>query len=177
LRVLTVAAVGRHKGHFEILEAANRLRDRPLQFLLAGPIADAGIIQRAHALHLAGNVSFLGSVGPDQKWDLLAESDVFLLPSHAEGMPNAVLEAMAAGLPVIATPVGAIPEMLGAGSGGRLIPVGDAASLAQALLQLQANPALRHTMGEWNRARVEACYRMDRVLTRLDEVYKCAFAT
>jgi glycosyltransferase involved in cell wall biosynthesis len=177
LRVLTIAAVGRHKGHFEILEAARRLRDLPLQFLLAGPIADAEIIQRAHALRLASNVTFLGSVGPHEKWDLLAESDIFLLPSHAEGMPNAVLEAMAAGLPVIATPVGAIPEMLGAGSGGRLVPVGDAAGLAEALLELQTNPNLRRTMGEWNRTRVEACYRMDRVLARLDDLYKCASAT
>jgi glycosyltransferase involved in cell wall biosynthesis len=102
---------------------------------------------------------------------------VFLLPSHAEGMPNAVLEAMGAGLPVIATPVGAIPEMLGEGAGGRLVPVRDAAGLAQALLELQADPALRHSMGEWNRARVEACYRMDRVLVRLDHLYKCASAT
>jgi glycosyltransferase involved in cell wall biosynthesis len=177
LRVLTIAAVGRHKGHFEILEAADRLRDRPLQFLLAGPIAEAEIIQRAHALRLASNVAFLGSVGPREKWDLLAESDVFLLPSHAEGMPNAVLEAMGAGLPVIATPVGAMSEMLGEGAGGRLIPVGDAGGLAQALLELEANPNLRRTMGEWNRARVEACYGMDRVLARLDDLYKCASAT
>ena len=177
LRVLTVAAVSRHKGHFEILEAADRLRDRPVEFLLAGPIADDEVVQRAHAPRLASNVAFLGSVGPREKWDLLAESDVFLLPSHAEGMPNAVLEAMGAGLPVIATPVGAIPEMLGEGRGGRLVPVGDAAGLAEALRELQANPKLRHTMGEWNRARVEACYRMDRVLARLDDIYKCAFVT
>jgi glycosyltransferase involved in cell wall biosynthesis len=184
LRVVTIAAVARLKGHFEILEAAHRLRDRPVQFLLAGPVTDDEIIRRAHALGLASTVTFLGPVGPREKWDLLAESDVFLLPSHAEGMPNAVLEAMAAGLPVIATSVGAIPEMLGEGSGGRLIPVGDAACLADALRELHAHPALRHTMREWNRARVAACYRMDRVLALLDDLYqgrpapaKCAFAT
>jgi glycogen(starch) synthase len=177
LRVLTIATLGRHKGHFDLLAAAELLRDRPIRFLLAGPDSTSGrgegaqVRQRAKELRLESLVSFLGLLGPVQKTALLAEADVFLLPSYAEGMPNAVLEAMAAGLPVVATRVGAVPEMLGFGQGGRLVASGHVEGLVQALIELQADPALRRTMGEWNRARVEACYRMDGVWTLLDSLY------
>jgi glycosyltransferase involved in cell wall biosynthesis len=131
MRVLTIATLGAYKGHFDILAAAAQLRDRPIRFLLAGPDetdgrGEGGLIRRwAEVLDLSKTVQFTGPVGPQEKWQLLAEADVFLLPSRAEGMPNAVLEAMAAGLPVVATPVGALPEMLGEGLGARFVPVGD----------------------------------------------------
>ncbi len=178
LRVLTISTLGTHKGHMEILDAAARLRGHPVRFLLAGPDqtsgrGDGGLLRRRAAeLGLNGAVDFLGPVGPAEKRNLLATADVFLLPSRAEGMPNVVLEAMAAGLPVIATPVGSLPEMFEGGAGCRFIPPGDAASLAKALLELLADPERRHAMGQWNRARVQAQYGFDRVERLLDELYR-----
>ncbi|HYM13120.1 MAG TPA: glycosyltransferase [Bryobacterales bacterium] len=177
LRVLTIATLGAYKGHFDILAAAAQLRDRPIRFLLAGPDetdgrGEGGLIRRwADVLDLNNTVRFAGPVGPQEKWKLLFEADVFLLPSRAEGMPNAVLEAMAAGLPVVATPVGALPEMLGEGLGARFVPVGDSEALTEALLELLADPAWREKMGQWNRARVEARYSMRRVEQLLDALY------
>ncbi len=201
LRVLTIATLGEHKGHFDILAAADRLRGSPIRFLLAGPDETSGrgqgerIRQRAAELNLAGSVEFVGPVGPSEKWKLLAGSDVFLLPSRAEGMPNAVLEAMAAGLPVVATAVGALPEMLGKGHevvglaagkltavgdlpemlgeglGGQLVAAGDPDGVAAALLELLQDPARRERMGRWNRVRAEACYSFDRLAQLLDGVY------
>ncbi len=99
---------------------------------------------------------------------MLAEADVFLLASHAEGMPNAVLEAMAAALPVVATGVGAIPEML---PDGLLVPVGDPAAIARVLLELAGDPERRRELGRRNRERVEALYGFGRVEELLDALY------
>jgi glycosyltransferase involved in cell wall biosynthesis len=177
LRVLTIGTLGRHKGHFEILDAAGLLRGQPVRFLLAGPDQTSGrgdgaeLRRRAAELRLEGSVEFLGPVGEAEKADLLARADVFLLPSHAEGMPNAVLEAMAAALPVVVTPVGSLPEMLD-GEGGRFIPVGEPAALAAALLELHCDASRRHTMGRWNRERAATRYSFARVVEQLDEIYR-----
>ncbi len=177
LRVLTLATLGSHKGHFDILAAAKLLRGEPICFLLAGPDQTSGrgegeeVRRRAAEWGLAGNVRFLGPVSLQQKWSLLAEADIFLLPSRAEGMPNAVLEAMAARLPVIATPVGALPEMLGYGRGGVLVSVGDFEGIARAIVDLAGDPARREKMGNWNRLRVHAMYSFERVERLLESIY------
>ena len=178
LRVLTIGTLGSHKGHFDILAAATRLKGKPIRFILAGPDETSGrgegeeVRRRAADLQLDGAVEFVGPVGPLQKWELLAQADVFLLPSRAEGMPNAVLEAMAAGLPLVVTPVGSLPEMTTEGLGARLIAVGDFEGLAEALLELHEDPARRRAMGEWNRARAEACFSFSLVERQLDALYR-----
>ena len=174
LRVLTIATLGRHKGHFEILEAASQLRGAPVRFVLAGPDFASGrgegeqVRRRAAEMGLHHGVSFPGPVEAGNKRRLLAEADVFLLPSHAEGMPNAVLEAMAAGLPVVATPVGSLPEML---PGGVLVPVGDPSAIAGALLGLLRDPERRRRLGEENRRRAASLYTLDQVAGALESIY------
>jgi glycosyltransferase involved in cell wall biosynthesis/lysophospholipase L1-like esterase len=178
LRVLTIATVSIHKGHLDILAAAGRLRDQPVRFVFAGPAAGSGegerIRQRAIEMGLESLVEFRGAVTREEKWELLACSDVFLLPSHAEGMPNAILEAMAAALPVIATPAGAVPEMLGDGKGGRLVAAGRPEDLARALRELLHDPSLRERMGRWNRRQAETRYSFKIVEQTLDRLYRPA---
>ncbi len=177
LRVLTIATLGCHKGHFEILEAAHRLRRHPIRFILAGPDKTSGrgegklLRQYAKDLGVSDLVEFAGAVDHQKKWELLSTSDVFLLPSRAEGMPNAVLEAMAAGLPVVAGRVGALPEMLGDGMGGSFVEIGSGERVAEAVLELLRDPAKREAMGEWNRCRAREQYSFERVEAILDELY------
>ena len=174
MQVVTIGTLGRHKGHFEILEAADRLRGGGVRFVLAGPDATSGrgdggeVRRRAGDLGLNGQVAFPGALGPQEKRRLLAEADVFLLASHAEGMPNAVLEAMAAGLPVVATGVGAVPEML---PDGVLVPVGDPGAIARVLLELAGDPERRLALGRRNRERVETLYGFGRVEKLLEALY------
>jgi glycosyltransferase involved in cell wall biosynthesis len=91
----------------------------------------------------------------DDVAEQLARADVFVLSSRSEGLPMAILEAMAAGLPVVATAVGGIPELVADGETGLLVPPGDADALAEALRRLVADPELRRRLGDAARTRVE----------------------
>jgi glycosyltransferase involved in cell wall biosynthesis len=107
---------------------------------------------------------------------LLGESDLFVLPSRSEAMPNGVIEAMAAGMPVIATDVGGIPELVAHGRTGLLVPPGDAAALATALLQLMAAPDRAAALGRAARAEVERRFSFETMVSRFEHIYLAELA-
>ena len=88
-----------------------------------------------------------GWVGPEQARALLASSDILVLPSFDENLPMSVIEGMSAGLAVVATPVGAVEDILSDGDTGLLVPPGDPAALADALRKLVQDPQLRRKLG------------------------------
>ena len=102
---------------------------------------------------------------------LLGAMDLFLLPSLGEGISNTVLEAMAAGLPVIATHVGGNPELVIEGETGHLVPVGDPAALAAAVLPLLDDPARRRAFGEAARQSVRERFDWPRTVAGYLAVY------
>jgi glycosyltransferase involved in cell wall biosynthesis len=108
--------------------------------------------------------------------DLLAEADVFVLPSRSEGHPVSVLEAMAAGVPVVASRVGGIPEQVDDGVTGLLVAPGDPEALAAALGRLAADPALRRRLGAAGRVRAEKAFDLDAFRRAHLEVYFREFA-
>ena len=103
---------------------------------------------------------------------LLGALDVFVLPSLREALPIAVLEAMAMRVPVIATPVGGVPEVVQDGATGLLVPPGDAAALREALARLLADPALAARLAAAGQARVQAEFSLDRMVARVDHLYR-----
>jgi glycosyltransferase involved in cell wall biosynthesis len=98
--------------------------------------------------------------------------DVFVLPSHMEGMSNALLEAMAAGRPVVATDVGGNAEVVVDGVTGRLVPPREPGRLAAAMLELLNDPARASAMGAAGRARVEGHYSARLMVHRMEDLYR-----
>lgn len=97
--------------------------------------------------------------------------DVLILPSYSEGIPKVILEAMACELPVVATPVGGIPEAVAHEDTGFLVPVGDRQALASSILALAENRDLRRSMGEAGRKRAQAAFRWDKFASDASELY------
>jgi L-malate glycosyltransferase len=124
---------------------------------------------RSAELGLARSVLFLG----DRKDvpDLLATIDLLILTSITESFPNAILEAMAIGRPVVATRVGGIPEVVQDGQTGILVTPRKAEEVAERVIMLLKNPALRREMGEAARRRVENEYTVEQVMRKLDGIY------
>jgi glycosyltransferase involved in cell wall biosynthesis len=168
-----VARLASSKGHRCLLQAfALFRRDRPSARLL---IVGDGVMREtirtlASDLGIADAVSLLGE-RPDVPV-ILAALDLFVLPSEHEGMPVTVLEAMAAGLPVVASTVGGIPQVVVNGQTGILIPPRDPARLAQVMLELAGDPESRQRMGERGRSRVAERFAMERMALAYEEVYE-----
>jgi O-antigen/teichoic acid export membrane protein/glycosyltransferase involved in cell wall biosynthesis len=101
-----------------------------------------------HTANLASHIDQLGPVALTRRVEYFKRADIFILPSYAEGLPIAVLEAMAAGLPIITTPVGGIPELIEDGVEGMLVQPGDCQALAEAVARLLGDAELRRQLGE-----------------------------
>ncbi|MCS7054563.1 MAG: glycosyltransferase family 4 protein, partial [Thermoflexales bacterium] len=135
--VLTLARLAPNKGHRYLVEAMPEvIRSFPhTHFIFAGVPDEQPALERlAETLNVRSHVHILGFRSDTLR--LLAASDAFVLPSLGEGLPLSVIEALAAGLPVIATWVGGIPEIVCHGENGLLVPPADAAALRSALLNV-----------------------------------------
>ena len=160
------------KGHADLLEAAAILKARGLraQYLFVSDGAlRPGLEERARALGLDGDVSFLGR--RDDVPSVLVRCDVVAHPSWAEGFPNAVLEAMCAARPVVATRVGGVPEVLRHGEHGLVVEPRRPAELASALEKLLVNPLAAHVMGLRGRRHVEREFSLDKMRATFEALY------
>ena len=171
--VLFSGALTPAKGIRTIVAAAERLQD--VHFTMVGdgpPDSRAALLDRIRALGIESRVSVLGPVPQSRVLEMLAESDVFIFPSTTEGFPNSLAEAMAVGLPVVASPVGAIPEMIDVPDGGFLVPWDDVDGYVRSLRRLLDSPCLREQMGSHNRAKALRDYDYAVVVERLCSVYR-----
>lgn len=117
------------------------------------------------------SIHFIGELAHSEALRAMEAAAIFVLPSYTEGFPNVVLEAMAFGKPIIASAVGAIPEMLADGC-GVTVPSGDALALAGALRSLAPDEALRHSLGRRARDRASSRYSEEAVFSRLLDTWK-----
>ena len=175
---LLLGSLGRRKGHYDVVACLPSVLDAHpgLKVLFAGGDEDHGatedLKQRADAAGVGGAVEFLGPVGFDEKVELLRTATVMILPSYGENMPISVLEAMAARLPVIATRVGAVPEVLDDGSAGVLIAPGDTDELAQSLIRVLDDPAWAANLGDVAGERARELWDVQRIAGRLETIYR-----
>jgi glycosyltransferase involved in cell wall biosynthesis len=161
------------KGHSDLIEAARTvLATYPeARFLLAGDGEMRRFFEdQVRAAGLEQAFIFLGHRTDIPS--LLSCCDVGVLASRAEGLPNAVLEYMAAGLPVVATSVGGVPEIIESEVSGLLVPPENPAALSAALLRLLENEELRRKLGKAGQERIMTDFSFSRVITKLNLLYE-----
>lgn len=170
--VLTVANLRAEKAHEVLLQAAATLlkRHSHLQFQIAGDGPRLAELRKlASALGVAERVAFLGH--REDVPALLAHADAFVLPSRSEAFPNGVIEAMAAGLPVVASGVGGLLDLIDPGRTGLLVPPDDAQALAEAIDGLVRTPARAAALGAAARDDVARRYSFDRMVRSFEDLY------
>ncbi len=170
LRAITVANLRPEKGHEVLIDALARrpdLRSLHVDFVGDGPCR-AALEAHRRARGVIGQVSFLGERRDVP--DLLASAALFVLPSRTEALPNSVMEAMAAGLPVIACRVGGIPELVEDGVTGILVPPDDPDALGAAMARVVGNPALAAAIGSAAREKIAAQFSLPRMIAGFTDV-------
>jgi glycosyltransferase involved in cell wall biosynthesis len=179
LVIVVVANLIVYKGHHDLIDALGLVKDslpKPWRLLAIGRDEGIGegLKRRAEALNIASNMMWLGEQAGVER--LLATGDIFVLPSHEEGFSNALLEAMAAKLAVIATAVGGNLDAVVGGESGILVRPRDPRALAAALTRLAHDPTLRRRLAEAARRRVEQRFSLEKCVARYETLYRAMSA-
>jgi glycosyltransferase involved in cell wall biosynthesis len=174
VKAVCVARFIPRKRHDLLLHALARIResgvDMQCELIGYGPMRRQ-IEAVTRELGLDDRVIVVGSVSPEEVCLRLAGADVFVLTSQWEGMPGSVLEAMAAGLPVVASKVNGTSEVIQDGVTGFLVPQDDADATAEALIRLARDPELRQRMGAAGRERITQHFSVARMVSEKEELY------
>jgi len=166
---ITVGELNANKNHIQALKALSKLTKLNFHYIIVGNGESEQELKKAvNELMLQNKVSFLGFRRDVP--ELLAASDVFILTSRREGLPRAVMEAMAAGLPIIATDVRGNRDLVKSGENGYLVPLDDVEQTAIAIERLIDSENLRRSMGEKSKELVKQ-YDLQRVLEEMEEIY------
>jgi glycogen(starch) synthase len=165
------------KGAVHLLRAMQCLWDAGSQttLALAGPVIEPSGFEQASARlpeHHRTRIRRMGRVGGQLKQDLLAATDLFVLPSRVDSFGIVYLEAWAYGVPVVGCRAGGVPDVIDDGADGLLVEFGDVAGLASAIEILLADPERRRAMGARGRAKVETRYTWDRIYHGLLAIYQ-----
>ena len=177
LRVLYLGHLGKAKGSFDLITVAQIIHsdEIPIVFDLVGEEISPGekeqLISQIRIVKLENQVSVHPPTYGSEKLTFFRQADVFIYPSYHEGMPMAVLEAMACGLPIVATRVGGLPDLVSDGANGVLVEPGQPDQLVDALRRLLSAPELRRGMQEKSYQLTVERYDMERHVKRLIDIY------
>jgi glycosyltransferase involved in cell wall biosynthesis len=186
MRVLFMGHISKAKGAFDLMLSIPMILERfhNVKFLFAGNIiqkeynirfienSDQQAMSFLDGIELSkNNTEYLGVVTGRRKKELLKSVDILVLPSYSEGFPFVALEAMAAGLPVVATPVGALPEIFRDRENILFVPIGDPKAIAHAIVELLECKALRSEMGKRNKKVVRERFNLDVFSERMTNIF------
>jgi len=166
IQIIFIGAFVKEKGAEEILCLSNFFPD--VTFNLVGQLSQ----EYKEIISSKNNIKSRGILSRNLVLDLLLECDILLFPSHSEGFPNVVLESMSLGIPVVASNVGAIPEMIVDKKGGYLSGIGEIQLMKSALEILIQSPEKRKEMGSFNRLRAKELYSYETVVNKLIKIYQ-----
>jgi len=175
LRLVCTGRMVAAKGHRILLQALDSLGQSGIEFTCAligdGP-ERRSLADLSTQLGIAERVRFLGAMGHAETLSEVAQADVFVLASFAEGLPVALMEAMALGIPCVSTTIAAIPELICDGENGFLVSPANPEALGKALCELAGDVARRQRLGQRARETVEAHYNLTANLDVLAGVWK-----
>jgi glycosyltransferase involved in cell wall biosynthesis len=176
--VIFIGAIGKRKGAFDMLDVIPKVSDRiqNVTFVFCGTGEYLGEIEKFRKMIKKEknypNMKYFEKIYGQELRDHYLSSDIFILPSYAENLPNSLLEAMAAGLPVVVSDVGAIPEVVKDGVNGFIIKAGDIDSIVEKVTILAQNSELRKTMGLRNIELVREKYDMPIIADKIGKIYE-----
>lgn len=171
--ILFLGRLGQRKGAYDLLEAIRRIDgalDAGVRFCLCGDGEAEAVRERAQALGVMHRIAHIGWVDGAQKEQYLRGAMLHVLPSYNEGLPMSILETMARGIPSVTTGIASIPEVIEDGVNGVMIEPGDVDALAQNLLRLAGDEALRLRMSAAARATIEERFAIGAHIRRLREL-------
>lgn len=173
IRLMTVCRMVRRKGLEHLIEAMRDLgRDRVELWLIGGGQEQAHVARLVHKLDLADDIWMPGYVRREMLPRYYQQCDIFVLPSLSESFGQVLLEAMSTGLPIVATTVGGIPEIVHENRGGILIPPADSRAIVEAVRSLIASPERFAEMGRYNAEQTRQRYTWSFVATEYESVYR-----
>ena len=172
--ILFLGRLGQRKGIYDLLQAMVWLLEKlpGAQLVCGGDGEIEEVRAKAAALGIANNVSVVGWVTGAAKQELLQHASVYVLPSYNEGLPMAILEAMAAGIPVVASDVGGIPDAIDNGVDGFLVSPGNAEQLGNCLESLLIDPDLRRRIGLRGQLKARQKFAAAVIFENLGQVYR-----
>lgn len=177
IKILFLGNLVKRKGVYDILKSISMVVNKfqNIHFTFAGSEEQSGEIDKLKSecisKGIGEHVTFISNFSQEEKIKMLDEADIYLLPSYAEGLPISLLEAMAAGLPIISTPVGGIPEVITEEKNGYLINPGDHENLSNKINELIENPQLRRNMSINNLEKINQIYNWDTVANKITIEY------
>lgn len=170
-RLLSVGRIVYQKGLDLAMRALADLKDLSWTWMIAGDGPQMETLKSmAEEFGIASRIHFIGWQKSEQLKEQYCAANLFLFPSRHEGMPNAVLEAMSSGLPVVATRIAGSEELVVNGETGALVPTEDVESLQESLRPLLVDAKMRERMGRGSRQRVEQSFSWDRVAERYQQM-------
>ncbi len=165
INVLFCGKISQRKGAHWLVPIAEKL-DKNINILYTSGIQPTGMSLKHPHLKCVGSIPY------QQMPALYQNADILLFPTVREGFGLVVAEAMACGLPVVATNCSSLPELIDGGKGGFLCPLGNVNSFAEKINFLADNPELRREMGEYNRAKVEKMFTLERMVAQYQELFE-----
>jgi len=175
LQIISVGRLTTAKGHMILLQSLADLlqKGHKIHLTLIGDGSERNPLEDfVHRQQLTASVTFLGALNHDQTHARLAQTDIFALPSFAEGVPVALMEAMAMEIPCVSTRIAGIPELIQNEVEGLLVSASSSEELAAAIERLVVSPDLRRQFGSAARAKVISSYNLNENISRLADAFE-----
>ena len=174
INIVFLGLIGERKGIFDLIKVLSRLiaEECNIHLTVGGNGDIKRLINEIEKNGLKNNVTYAGWIVGNDKDELMRNTDIFVLPSYGEGMPMTILEAMSYAIPVIATNVGGIPELIKDGETGHLIEPGNLDQLLEKMKKLIEDENMRVSMGKKGRETVEKDFSISEMANKIDDVYE-----